>query len=355
MATSSRSAPITADLSSLSAYDYALPEAAIAQTPARPRDSARLLHVRRDGLGDHRVSDLPGLLREGDLLVVNDTRVIPAQIEARRGAASIGLTLDRPLPDGTWAALARNARKLRAGDALTLPHGLTATVVENHGEGSVILRFAGDPTAEASLALPPYIARPEGPTAEDERDYQTVFAAAPGAVAAPTAALHFTPRLLDALAAAGIGLARVTLHVGAGTFLPIRTDDITAHRLHAERGEITEAAAEAVTRAKARGGRVVAVGTTALRLLETAARETGPEMGSVRPWAGDTSLYITPGFAFRAADLLMTNFHLPRTSLMVLVSAFAGHARIMGAYAHALRLGYRFASYGDASLLERAA
>jgi S-adenosylmethionine:tRNA ribosyltransferase-isomerase len=351
MATSSRSVPITADLSSLSAYDYALPEAAIAQEPARPRDSARLLHVRRDGLGDHRVSDLPALLRAGDLLVVNDTRVIPAQIEARRGAAQIGLTLDRPLGDGTWAALARNARKLRAGDALTLPHGLTAVVVANHGDGSVILRFAGDPTAEASLALPPYIARPEGPTDEDARDYQTIFAATPGAVAAPTAALHFTPGLLDALAAAGIGLARVTLHVGAGTFLPIRTDDITAHRLHAERGEITAAAAEAIGAAKARGGRIVAVGTTALRLIETAARETG----DVRPWAGDTSLYITPGFAFRAADLLMTNLHLPRTSLMVLVSAFAGHARIMGAYAHALGHGYRFASYGDASLLERAA
>lgn len=351
MATSSRSAPISADLTSLSAYDYALPEAAIAQAPARPRDAARLLHVRREGLADHRVSDLPGLLRAGDILVVNDTRVIPAQIEARRGEARIGLTLDRPLADGTWAALARNARRLRAGDTLTLPHGLAAEVVENHGEGSVILRFAGDPTAEASLALPPYIARPDGPTAEDEQDYQTVFAAAPGAVAAPTAALHFTPRLLAALAAAGIATARLTLHVGAGTFLPIRTDDITAHRLHAERGEITEEAAEAVAAARARGGRVVAVGTTALRLLETAAHDRG----TVRPWAGDTSLYITPGFAFRAVDLLMTNFHLPRTSLMVLVSAFAGHGRIMAGYAHALGAGYRFASYGDASLLERAA
>lgn len=351
METSSRSAPITADLSSLAAYDYALPEASIAQAPARPRDAARLLHVRRDGLGDHRVSDLPALLRDGDLLVVNDTRVIPAQIEARRGEARIGLTLDRPLPDGSWAALARNARRLRTGDTLTLPHGLSAEVVENHGEGSVILRFAGDPTAEAQLALPPYITRPQGPTVEDEQDYQTVFAAAPGAVAAPTAALHFTPRLLAALAAAGVGMARVTLHVGAGTFLPIRTDDITAHRLHAERGELGEEAAEAIAAAKAGGGRVIAVGTTALRLTETAARETG----AVRPWSGDTSLYITPGFAFRAADMLMTNFHLPRTSLMVLVSAFAGHARIMGAYAHALGHGYRFASYGDASLLERAA
>lgn len=351
MATSSRSAPISADLSSLAAYDYALPEAAIAQHPARPRDSARLLHVRGDGLGDHRVSELPSLLRPGDLLVVNDTRVIPAQIEARRGEARIGLTLDRPLPDGSWAALARNARRLRQGDTLALPHGLSAVVTENHGEGSVVLRFSGDPTAEASLALPPYIARPEGPTAEDEQDYQTVFAAAPGAVAAPTAALHFTPRLLAAVAAAGAALARVTLHVGAGTFLPIRTDDVTAHRLHAERGELGAEAAEAVAQAHARGARVVAVGTTALRLLETAARETG----AVRPWSGDTSLYITPGFDFRAADLLMTNFHLPRTSLMVLVAAFAGHARIMGAYDHALRSGYRFASYGDASLLERAA
>jgi S-adenosylmethionine:tRNA ribosyltransferase-isomerase len=328
-----------------------LPEAAIAQAPARPRDAARLLHVRRDGLGDHRVSDLPSLLAPGDLLVVNDTRVIPAQLEARRGEARIGLTLDRPLPDGTWAALARNARKLRVGDTLTLAHGLTAEVVAAPGDGAVTLRFAGDPTAEAALALPPYIARPQGPTAEDEADYQTVFAAQEGAVAAPTAALHFTPRLLDALAARGVALARVTLHVGAGTFLPIRTDDITAHRLHAERGELGEAAAAAIADARARGGRIVAVGTTALRLLETAAQEDG----TVRPWRGDTSLYITPGFRFRAADLLMTNFHIPRTSLMVLVAAFAGHARIMGAYAHAVASGYRFASYGDASLLERGA
>ena len=307
--------------------------------------------MRRDGLSDHRISDLPALLAPGDLLVVNDTQVIPAQLEALRGSARIGLTLDRPLHDGTWAALARNARRLRAGDRLELPHGLTATVIENRGEGAVVLRFTGDPTAEAQLALPPYIARPEGPTAEDAEDYQTVFAAAPGAVAAPTAALHFTPRLLAALGGRGVAIARITLHVGAGTFLPIRTDDITAHRLHAERGEIGAAAAEAIRDARARGGRVIAVGTTALRLLETAAREDG----TAAPWSGDTALYITPGFRFRVADLLMTNFHLPRTSLMVLVSAFAGHARIMAAYAHALAAGYRFASYGDASLLERAA
>lgn len=307
--------------------------------------------MRSDGLGDHRVSDLPGLLAPGDLLVVNDTRVIPAQLEARRGTSGIGLTLDRPLGDGIWAALARNARRLKPGDTLELPHGLSATVVANQGEGSVILRFAGDPIAEAALALPPYIARPAGPTEADAADYQTVFAAHPGAVAAPTAALHFTPGLLAALAARGVGLARITLHVGAGTFLPIRTEDITAHHLHAERGELGEEAATAIAETRARGGRVVAVGTTALRLIETAARATG----AVRPWSGETALYITPGFPFRTADLLMTNFHLPRTSLMVLVSAFAGHARIMGAYAHALRSGYRFASYGDATLLERAA
>ncbi len=300
-------------------------------------------------MGDHRVSDLPALLAPGDLLVVNDTRVIPAQLDARRGAASIGLTLDRPLGDGIWAALARNARRLKPGDTLALPHGLAATVVANHGEGAVVLRFAGDPTAEATLALPPYIARPQGPTEADASDYQTMFAAEAGAVAAPTAALHFTPRLLDALAESGVGLARLTLHVGAGTFLPIRTDDITAHHLHAERGELDEEAATRIAEAKAKGGRIVAVGTTALRLIETAARETG----TVRPWSGETALYITPGFAFRVADLLMTNFHLPRTSLMVLVSAFAGHARIMSAYGHALRSGYRFASYGDATLLER--
>lgn len=333
----------------LADYDYALPPERIAQEPARPRDAARLLVVGRDRLEDRRIADLPELLRPGDLLVVNDTRVIPAQLEGRAGNARIGVTLDHPLPDGSWAALARNARRLRPGTVIEFD-ATTAEVVA-HAGGTVWLRFAADPTAAATLALPPYITRAHGPTAADAEDYQTTFARHPGAVAAPTAGLHLTPLLIEALTARGIGLARVTLHVGAGTFLPIRVDDVRAHRLHAERATLPEETAEAIAATRRAGGRIVAVGTTSLRTLETAARATG----GVRPFSGETDLYITPGFDFRATDLLLTNFHLPRTSLMVLVCAFAGRDRIMAAYAHALAAGYRFASYGDATLLERAA
>lgn len=334
---------------SLADYDYALPPERIAQEPARPRDSARLLVVGRDRLEDRCVADLPELLRPGDLMVVNDTRVIPAQLEGRAGNARIGVTLDHPLPDGAWAALARNARRLRPGTVIDF--GTTTAEVLARAGGTVRLRFAADPSSAATLALPPYIARPQGPTPADAEDYQTTFARHPGAVAAPTAGLHLTPRLIEALVARGIGMAQVTLHVGAGTFLPIRVDDVRAHRLHAERATLPPATAEAIEATRREGGRIVAVGTTSLRTLETSARETG----AVRPWSGETDLYITPGFAFRTADLLLTNFHLPRTSLMVLVCAFAGRDRIMAAYAHALAAGYRFASYGDATLLERAA
>lgn len=334
---------------SLADYDYALPPERVAQEPARPRDAARLLVVGRDRLQDRCVADLPELLRPGDLLVVNDTRVIPAQLEGRAGSARIGVTLDHPLPDGTWEALARNARRLRPGTVIDF--GATSAEVLARAGGTVRLRFAADPTAAATLALPPYIDRPQGPTPADAEDYQTTFARHPGAVAAPTAGLHLTPRLIDALAARGIGLAQVTLHVGAGTFLPIRVEDVRAHRLHAERATLPEETAEAIAATRRAGGRIVAVGTTSLRTLETAARASG----TVQPWSGETDLYITPGFEFRAADLLLTNFHLPRTSLMVLVCAFAGRDRIMAAYAHALAAGYRFASYGDATLLERAA
>jgi S-adenosylmethionine:tRNA ribosyltransferase-isomerase len=332
---------------SLADYDYPLPPDRIAQEPARPRDSARLLVVGRDRLEDRIVADLPAVLRPGDLLVVNDTRVIPAQLEGRVGSARIGVTLDHPLPDGTWEALARNARRLKPGTVIEF--GATTAEVIARAGGTVRLRFAGDPTAAATLALPPYITRDQGPTAADAEDYQTTYARHPGAVAAPTAGLHLTPRLLDALAARGIGTARVTLHVGAGTFLPIRVDDVRAHRLHAERATLPAETAEAIAATKRAGGRILAVGTTSLRTLETAARDTG----AVRPFSGETDLYITPGFDFRAADLLLTNFHLPRTSLMVLVAAFSGRERIMAAYAHALAAGYRFASYGDATLLER--
>lgn len=343
----------------LSDFDFELPPGAIAQAPMRPRDAAKLLHVRADGLGDHIVRDLPQLLEPGDILVANDTRVIPAQLSARRGEARIGITLDRPLADGTWQALARNAKRLRDGDRLDFEGAeLTATVAERRADGSVALRFdrEGEAFAQAleqagALALPPYIDRPEGPTPEDFSDYQTVFAQPEGAVAAPTAGLHFTPALLAALDAKGVLRATVTLHVGVGTFLPVRVDDVSQHRMHAERGIVTAGTADLINRTRAAGGRVVSVGTTSLRLLESAAAEDG----TLHPFAGDTSIFILPGYRFRIVDRLMTNFHLPRSTLFMLVSAFAGQERMRSAYAHAIAEGYRFFSYGDASLLERAA
>jgi S-adenosylmethionine:tRNA ribosyltransferase-isomerase len=344
----------------LSDFDFDLPQDRIAQHPARPRDAARLLHVGRDALADCRVRDLPALLRRGDVLVVNDTRVIPAQLTARRGAARIGITLDQPRADGAWHALARNARRLRIGDTLAFEGtvDLHATVLARDDDGGVTLAFDRHDAAFAealrragALALPPYIARPTGPLPADQDDYQTMFAEREGAVAAPTAGLHFTPALLAALEQHGIRRVTLTLHVGAGTFLPVRTDDVAQHRMHAERGAITEGAAAAINAARGAGGRVVAVGTTSLRLLETATCDDGV----IRPFAGDTSLFIVPGYRFRAVDVLLTNFHLPRSTLFMLVCAFAGTVTMRRAYAHAVEAGYRFHSYGDACLLERAA
>ncbi len=333
----------------LSDFDYDLPPERIAQHPVRPRDAARLLHVTRDALADRAVRDLPSLLRPGDVLVINDTRVIPARFAARRGEARIGITLDQPRPDGTWHALARNARRLRAGDELTFEGSdiLRAKVLARDPDGGVTLAFNRHDDAfrtAGALALPPYIERPEGPLPEDSSDYQTMFARNEGAVAAPTAGLHFTPPLTDALEEHGIRRVTVTLHVGAGTFLPVRTDDVAQHHMHAERGEITAETAESINAAQ----RVIAVGTTCLRLLETAVTEAG----EVQPFAGDTSLFITPGHRFRAVDLLLTNFHLPRSTLFMLVCAFAGTQRMRSAYAHAIDAGYRFYSYGDACLLD---
>jgi S-adenosylmethionine:tRNA ribosyltransferase-isomerase len=342
----------------LSDFDFDLPPERIAQHPARPRDAARLLVV-SDRLADRWVRELPELLRPGDVLVANDTRVIPARLSAWRGAARIGITLDRPLADGTWQALARNARRLRAGDVLTFDGapGLTATVRARQPDGGVRLAFNASGSDFAAslhqagvLALPPYIARPHGPAPEDQTDYQTVFAARAGAVAAPTAGLHFTPALLEKLDARGVKRVTITLHVGAGTFLPMRAESVAAHRMHPERGEITESAADTINEARRKGGRVVAIGTTSLRLLESAASEKG-----VRAFAGETDLFILSGYRFRAVDLLMTNFHLPRSTLFMLVCAFAGTERMRAAYAHAIASGYRFYSYGDACLLERAA
>jgi len=342
----------------LSDFDFDLPPERIAQHPARPRDSARLLVV-GDALADRVVHDLPDLLSPGDILVTNDTRVIPAQLAARRGAARIGITLDRPLLDGGWHALARNARRLRAGDALSFDGTpeLAATVRNRDPDGGVTLVFnlAGPAFAAAlrragAIALPPYIERPAGVLPQDAEDYQTIFAAHDGAVAAPTAGLHFTPALLAALGRRGVQRVSITLHVGAGTFLPVRTEDVAAHRMHAERGEITPAAAATINAARTSGGRVVAVGTTSLRLLESAAVPDG----TIRPFAGETELFILPSYRFKTVDRLMTNFHLPRSTLFMLVCAFAGTERMRAAYAHAIATGYRFYSYGDASLLELA-
>ncbi|MDG6094485.1 tRNA preQ1(34) S-adenosylmethionine ribosyltransferase-isomerase QueA [Acetobacter sp. AN02] len=339
-------------------FDFHLPDSAIAQSPARPRDSARLLHIPPAGaMQDLRVSDLPALLREGDLLIANDTAVIPAQLHALRGQARIGITLDRILPDGTWYALVRNAKRLRPEDTLVFPGTTeTAEVVSREAEGGAVLRFSSEGHAfdqflrqAGALALPPYIHRPEGPTAQDRLDYRTIFAEHEGAVAAPTAGLHFTPELLRAIDARGVRRETLTLHVGAGTFLPVRGDDISAHHMHAERGFISEHTASIINATRRNGGRIVAVGTTSLRLLESAVDENG----IVHPFAGETSIFIRPGHRFRAVDMLMTNFHLPRSTLFMLVCAFAGTERMKAAYSHAVETGFRFYSYGDASLLHR--
>jgi S-adenosylmethionine:tRNA ribosyltransferase-isomerase len=338
----------------LSDFNYELPPENIATAPARPRDSARLLHVGAT-FTDHVVRDLPRLLRPGDRLVVNDTKVIPAQLTAMRGPARIGITLDQRLDDGTWRVILRNARRVKPGDELVIGPEFSAKVREVQEGGIGVLAFeAADFYAalaqSGALALPPYIPRPEGLTAADAQDYQTMFAAHEGAVAAPTAGLHFTPALMAELASAGIAITRVTLHVGAGTFLPVRVEDIAQHKMHAERGYISPAAAAEINATKAAGGRIIPIGTTALRLLESAADDSG----RLSPFDAATEIFITPGYRFKLADLLFTNFHLPHSTLLMLVSAFAGVERIRTAYAHAIAAGYRFYSYGDASLLERA-
>jgi S-adenosylmethionine:tRNA ribosyltransferase-isomerase len=344
----------------LADFDYDLPPERIAHEPARPRDAGRMLHIRPDGLADLTIRDLPSLLRPNDILVANDTRVFPAQLQATRGTARIGITLDRPRDDGVWNAVARNGRRLRPHDTLTIDNAsaLSALVVDKTDDGSIGLAFSlsGDALMHAfeqagALALPPYIHRPRGPTPQDAVDYQTVFARRQGAVAAPTAGLHFTPGLLADLEAAGVHRVTVTLHVGVGTFLPVRVDRVAEHRMHAERGEVTAEIADAINRARRSGGRVVAVGTTSLRLLETAAQPDG----TIKPFTGETSLFVLPGYRFKAVDRLVTNFHLPRSTLLMLVSAFSGREQILAAYAHAAAAGYRFHSYGDACFLERQA
>ena len=342
----------------VSDFDFTLPPDRIADHPARPRDSARLLDVPVAGpIMDRHVRDLPGCLRAGDILVANDTAVIPAQLSATRGAARIGITLDRILPDGSWHVLARNARRLHPGDRLAFGASpVTADVLACGDAGDVTLRFSVEGAAfdqflhdTGHLALPPYIARPEGPPELDRTHNPTISPQHRGAVAAPTAGLHFTPDLLAALDHAGVLRQTLTLHVGAGTFLPMRSEQISAHRMHAERGTITPHAARRINAARAAGGRIIAVGTTSLRLLESATDEDGV----VHPFHGETAIFIKPGYRFRAVDMLLTNFHLPRSTLFMLVCAFGGYHRMQAAYAHAIAKGYRFYSYGDACLLHR--
>ncbi len=336
-------------------FDFELPSELIALRPVRPRDSARMLVVEGgDGpFVDKSVRDLPRLLRAGDVLVFNDTRVIPAQLEGRRGAARIGATLHKRIDLRRWQAFVRNAKRLREGDGIEFPAGVSAIAEERHADGSFTLAFAGEEPVEVLLEragrmpLPPYIAGKRPTDEADKRDYQTIFAREDGAVAAPTAALHFTPDLLAALDEAGVGRETLTLHVGAGTFLPVKADDTADHRMHAEWGRIDAATAERLNAARAVGGRLIAVGTTPLRLLESAA----DERGIIQPFEGDTAIFITPGYRFRAIAGLMTNFHLPKSTLFMLVSALMGLERMQAVYRHAIEKGYRFYSYGDSSLL----
>jgi S-adenosylmethionine:tRNA ribosyltransferase-isomerase len=334
-------------------FDFDLPAERIALRPARPRDSARLLVVRGTDISDRQVLDVPQLLEPGDVLVFNDTKVIPAQLEGRRGGASIGATLHKREGPREWRAFLRNAKRARVGDTIDFGAGVAASVVDKAEDGSALLHFHGEEPVELLLErvgrmpLPPYIASRREIDERDRQDYQTMFARREGAVAAPTAALHFTPRLLDALDARGIGREMLTLHVGAGTFLPVKSEKIGDHKMHAEWGRIDAATAQRLNAVRTGGGRLIAVGTTSLRLLESAAGEDG----MIRPFEGDTAIFITPGYRFKAIDGLITNFHLPRSTLFMLVSALMGLEVMKSAYAQADEAGYRFYSYGDASLL----
>jgi S-adenosylmethionine:tRNA ribosyltransferase-isomerase len=335
-------------------FDFNLPPESIALRPASPRDSARLLLVSGDAsFQDHSVRDLPSLLRAGDVLIFNDTKVIPAQLEGRRGEAKVGATLHKRLGLRQWQAFLRNAKRVRDGDRIDFGEGVTAFAGPRDDDGGVTLTFEGDEPVELLLEragrmpLPPYIASKRPTDARDRSDYQTMFAREDGAVAAPTAALHFTPELMEALKEAGIASETLTLHVGAGTFLPVKAEDTDDHRMHAEWGRIDQATADRLNATRRRGGRLIAVGTTSLRLLESACGEDGV----IRPFADETRIFITPGYRFRAIDGLMTNFHLPRSTLFMLVSALMGTEKMQSAYRHAIQEGYRFYSYGDSSLL----
>lgn len=345
----------------LSDFDFDLPESLIATRPAQPRSSARMLVAEGARLTDSVARDLPDFLNPGDRLVLNDTKVIPARLSGERRRASVQgdvaarleATLLEPRPDGTWRALVKPLKKLKEGEDVIFSDDLIARMLGRDGDAAVLeFNLSGEDfdaalAASGAMPLPPYIAARRAPDAQDKDDYQTIWARAPGAVAAPTASLHFDRALMAALDQRGVAITYVTLHVGAGTFLPVKVDDIADHVMHAERGEVTAEAAAEIAKTRAAGGRIVPVGTTAMRLLETAAAETG----RVQPWRGATDIFITPGFRFRACDALMTNFHLPKSTLMMLVSAFLGVDEVRALYAHAVAENYRFFSYGDASLL----
>ena len=334
-------------------FDFELPPERIALRPARPRDSARLLLLEGSVIADRQMLDLPSLLRPDDMLVFNDTKVIPAQLEGRRGAARIGATLHKREGLRRWWAFVRNARRVRIGDVIDFGERVLASAVERDEAGAILLEFQGEEPVEVLLEragrmpLPPYIASKRGTDEADAADYQTMFAREAGAVAAPTAALHFTDQLVAALDARGIARETLTLHVGAGTFLPVKVEDTVDHKMHAEWGRIDAATADRVNAARAKGGRLIAVGTTSLRLIESAAAEDG----TIHPFEGDTAIFITPGYRFKAVDGLLTNFHLPRSTLFMLVSALMGLDVMKSAYGHAIAGDYRFYSYGDGSLL----
>jgi S-adenosylmethionine:tRNA ribosyltransferase-isomerase len=334
-------------------FDFDLPTDRIALRPVRPRDAARMLLVEAGRISDRQVLDLPSLLRPGDVLVFNDTRVIPAQLEGRRGEASIGATLHKREGLREWWAFVRNAKRIREGDLIEFGGGVQASAVRRDQAGAILLAFHGDEPVEVlveragRMPLPPYIASKREADATDREDYQTIFARKEGAVAAPTAALHFTDRLLSLLDERGVEQETLTLHVGAGTFLPVKADDTADHKMHSEWGRVDQATADRLNRARAEGSRLIAVGTTSLRLLESAVGDDG----LIHRFDGDTAIFITPGYRFLAVDGLMTNFHLPKSTLFMLVSALMGLDTMKAAYAHAIAEKYRFYSYGDASLL----
>ena len=335
-------------------FDFHLPAGSIAKEPARPRDSARMLEI-GSTLTDRTFRDLPKLLTPRDIIVLNDTRVIPARLRGTRRGAKVEITVLKRQTDGCWQAFARPAKKLSTNDIIKFSEDFSARVCEKREDGAVIVSFSSNGDFKAALAehgempLPPYIGRRSGLVRKDFTDYQTVYSKREGAVAAPTAGLHFTKPLLSAICAVGVRIVTVTLHVGAGTFLPVKVDQLIDHKMHSEWGEVTPEAADTLNAVREAGGRIVSVGTTVARLLETAV----DARGRMQPYVGETNIFITPGYRFQAVDALITNFHLPRSTLFMLVAAFSGLDRMKRAYAHAIKRGYRFYSYGDSSFLNQ--